>query len=206
MKIFQKLFSRRMSVEQTEEYIDEIEQLAQLSHLFPAMVRLKMFGDKTDSSVAGPGGILHDRFVAATFALVARTAAMKGQRIEAVAAWQSLPNVLHASIDLIDGTVTPSADRILANIASDKSKEFVVLSNIVLNLRDRDPERQIRAYFELKDQPRCLAALLSFCGGFIVRSPLLNEHPSIFQSLKLDDFIPKLESAAQNDGTVVTYR
>jgi hypothetical protein len=80
------------------------------------------------------------------------------------------------------------------------------LSNIVVTLRDKDPERQIRAYFELKDQPRCLAAFLSFCGGFIMRSLLLNDHPSILQSLKLDDFIPKLESAGQNDGTVVTYR
>jgi|APTNR8051073442_1049403.scaffolds.fasta_scaffold03102_10 hypothetical protein len=205
MNIFSKLFGPKPTSAQTESMLCEIEQLSKLQSSFPAVVRLKMLGEKAPRKLIGPGGPLHDRFVQVTSELARCVGSRPGEMTRITPAWDALPNVLHASINFHGGSLSPAPDQ-LVRALDDKTKKFVVLSSANSNIREQDPEKQMLAFFDLADHPHWSLALLIFSGSLIVRSEVIRLHPSALNPAKLDELFPKLCSAAENEGAIKVLR
>lgn len=205
MGIFAKLLGSKLTRKQVESLLDEIERLSKLRYLFPAVVRLKMLTEKAPRDLVGTEGLLHDRFCVLGLELCRSIGSRPEEMVQITHAWDALPNVLHTSVDFRGGSLSPSSDHVLHALA-DRAKEFVVMSNANSNVRERNPERQMRVFFDLVDHPHWSLVLLIFSGSLVVRSSVIREHPSALSPVRLEELFPRLCSAAQNDGAIKIYR
>ncbi len=205
MSIFSALFTRKLTHAQAESVLNEIQRLSRLQCPFPAMVRLQILAEKAPRSLIGPGGPLHDRFFAIGLELARGVGSRPNQIVQIAPAWDALPNVLHASVDFAGNSISPSPDRLLRTL-SDETNEFVALSNANPNVRERDPERQMRIFFDLVENPSWSLVLLIFSGSMVVRSSVIREHPASLSQGKLQELFPELCSAAENEGVIKIYR
>jgi hypothetical protein len=204
MSLFERIFRRSLSEEETERCLDEIERLAKLPYFLPATERIAMLGSKAPARILGPGGPLHDRFVTCMNRLVQRAArGGSDQVVRITPAWEALPNVLMTTADFGGDAVGMHGRQLLDAI---RSKEFVVLANVNPNVRERDPSRQMRLYFELIDNPRWAMVLLIFAGSLIVRSSVLRKHPDCVTPARFGEMFPRLGAAAGQEGKVKVFR
>lgn len=205
MGIFSRLFGSKLTVSQTEAMLGEIEQLSKLRSVFPAMVRLQILGEKASRKIIGPSGPLHDRFYRAGLELCRTVGSIPDEMVRITPAWDALPNVVRASMSFHGGSLSPTSDELIRALA-DRKKEFVVFANANPNVREQNPQRQMRAFFDLVDHPTWMLVLLIFSGSPVVRAAVIREHPSAVSSARTEELFPKLCSAAQNEGAIKVLR
>lgn len=205
MNILSSLFTRKFSHAQTEFALDEIQQLLRLQYPLPAMVRLQILTEKAPRTLIGPGGPLHDRFFAIAQELAIVVGLLHPQIVQIAPAWEALPNILLAEVDFVGNSISPSPDCLLRAL-SDNSKEFVAFSNANQNLREIEPERQMRIFFDLTEHPGWSLILLIFSGSMVVRSSVILKQPDLLNQIKLLELFPLLCSAAKKEGAIKIYR
>jgi len=200
MGIFNRLFQSSLSEKEIELCLDEVECLVALPYVLPAMERLKLLSERAPSKLIGPGGRLHDRYFSLMMSI---TQGGADQVVSITPAWKALPNVFLTTCDFNSQSIGITADALLRSC---RNKEMVVFANASMNVRERDPVRQMRLFFQLCDEPKSMMFMLLFAGSFIVRSSVINEHPEITINLNMDIFFSKLGMAAQSMGNVREFR
>ena len=205
MELFNWLFRRSLSQKETEQRLDEIERLSKLPYFLPATVRIQMLSEKASSKLLGPGGVLHDRF-AKSMERIIRGGMLSGknQTVKITPAWEALPNVLMTFCDFEQGTIGLGGQKLL-DALFEGTKEFVVFATVNFNVREQDPERQMRLFFNMVDNPRLMMSMLIFSGTFIVRALVILKHPGAVPS-DLKEIFLKLGPAVSSEGKVREYR
>jgi len=195
-----------LSQEEVEHYFDEVERLSRLPYFLPAAERIKMLCEKASAKILGPGGPLHGRFVRLMDELVhGAVRAGRDQVVRITPAWEALPNVLLTTCDFGGDAVGLAGKRLLEAIRSE-DKEFVIFANVNTNVREKEPARQMRLFFDLVDNLRWMAVLLMFSGSVVVRSSVLLKHPDAVNHTSFSEMFPKLCSAAKQEGKVRVFR
>ena len=199
------MFCRKLSRAQVEYIIDQTERLLNLQYILPAMIRFFMLTKKAPRSLIGPGGQYHDRCFELSLKL-ARFIDFQPQEIIQIApAWDALPNVLHASVNFANDTLSPNPE-FLIRLLEDRTKEFLVISSANPYVREKDPERQMRLFFELVDHPDWSLVLFIFSGSLVIRTSIIREHPSCLNPERFHDLFLRLCSAATCEGIIKVYR
>lgn len=200
MGFFGKIFGTALSDEEVERRLAEVERLAALPYFLPATERLKLLTEQASAETLGPGARLHDRFIRLNHRLIANAAQTGIKQTMAITpAWQALPNVVMTTCDFESGSVGLTGD---ALVRSCLGKEFIVFANANPNVRERDPDRQMRLFFELFDDPRNMMFVLVFAGSILVRCSVITRHPQITKSPDFQSMFPQLGIAAQSEGKV----
>jgi hypothetical protein len=206
MGFFSQLFRRSLTQTQVEGYLDRVEDLSKLPYFLPAAERISMLSETASARVIGPGGSLHDRFIGLMDQLVhGALRAGANQIVRITPAWEALPHVLMTTCDFGGDAVGMTGARLLDAIRLGR-KDFVVFANANTNVRERDPNRQMRLFFELVDNPRWAMILLMFSGSVIVRSSVLLKHPDSVAPATFQEMFSKLGSAAALEGKVRVFR
>jgi len=194
MGIFNRLFQSSLSEKEIELCLDEVERLLDLPYYLPAMERIKLLSEQAPSKLIGPGGRLHDRYFSLMMSITKRGSQGGADQVVSITpAWKALPNVFLTTCDFNSQSIGITADALLRSC---RNKEMVVFANDSMNVRERDPVRQMRLFFQLCDEPKSMMFMLLFAGSFIVRSSVINEHPEITINLNMDIFFSKLGMAA----------
>lgn len=200
MSLWSALFGKkRLSLLETKKYLDEIDGMCQLSHFLPASVRLNMLTEITSPQILGPGGPLHARLIAITERIIstAKSTGLKS-RVSITDAWRALPDVLFLPCNFSAGQL--ESGQPLAEALHQPGEKYTILATTTLGAREQNPERQVRLFFEFKDDPKFGMMWLIFCATIFMRSTITEKLATRGASLGLQELLSTVGEEAIKRG------